>query len=311
MKSLSILTQLLFLVLITQSCSNSEILKTENKIKDTINIPANRYHALLEAYQTQILSNDTVYLGFRIGMSLNDVENRVALLTERGIVTRSGNKLFSYIASNESTENDKDSVHQFVVELLLGVDDEEGILKGINANIYAPRFLLTSSNQKRSDENNPAYNAYKEIVGDSMAQANQQNKIANSSKRIKRFIEEHLLSSYRLKYGAENHKIETPSNSTQHIWVSNGRWIELDIDQDYNLITKKLLDRKAQLSKENFSQLIYVASVSYYKVSDKLIFSNAIDKGATEFQIKSDSLMKKQLERENKLSNERVEKSGI
>ncbi len=311
MKPLFVLPTLLLVVFITQSCGSGNASNSDNKIKDTFAIESSRYNALIEAYQTQPLSNDTVFLGFRIGMTLPEVDARVALLIKNGVVTRVGNRIFSYIASNEWTQNDKDSVHQFIVEILLGINKKEGVLKGINANIYAPRFLLTPNPKKVEDENNPSYNAYKEIVGDSMVQANKQTQDDRSVERIKRFVDEHLLSSYRLRYGSENHKIENSFNTVKYVWISNGRLIELDLDREYNQITKKLLERELPLSTDNFSELVFIGSASYYPISEKVNYEKAVDKAASEFQKKSDSTIKSDQQKENQLTKDRVKNSGI
>ncbi|HYH16500.1 MAG TPA: hypothetical protein VD794_14825, partial [Flavisolibacter sp.] len=234
-------------------------------------------------------------------------------LVSSGRIIKQDNKLFGWIPTNEINNNDKDGVQQFISELTIHIDSRTNTLNSIFAKLYAPRYLIRPMQEKEeSGQENKAYAAYREIVGDSFIKSSkaEMQKPESYSRLIKMFLDENLISLYHTKYGSEA-QYESKDSQDTYTWLDNGRLIELSLSTDYKAIASRLLNGKKPKHKHDFSSLVQIGSTLYSTPAVKLERGKQIDKASNEFYKLMEAHTREEKKQETESLKERVNNAGI
>jgi hypothetical protein len=292
------------------SCNNVQYGTNRPSIKDTINLEKEDYHRMLEAYKDEQLTNDTLLLGFRIGMPVAELQEHLKELIEQGRIVNQNHKLYGLIPTNEYCSDDKDQVHQFVAELAFHLDKTGNVLNSIYADLYGPRFLDMLS-QKRLKA------GYVPSIEEIFESAAQGVGVEDDS-HVKSFSEK-LMKSYRVKYNSENHIIpDNFLNRSAHLWISQGRFIEVTLYDDYRQLCNDYLRTPLPNSENDFSELVLIGSLKYTSVDVAIAIEEKINNMKPFFEAMVDSLNYNQIQMEeqrvrekNQRVKEQVNESGI
>lgn len=273
------------------------------------------YERLLETYKNERLTDSTILLGFRIGMNQEDLNTHINHLKNSGKVLQYEDKLFGLIPSIEYCSRDKDSVHQFVAELHLHTDKQEG-LKGIHATLFGPRFYIVPKPVKTTEgetQPNPIQQIYGEIVGDSAADAAKRNWYKPESRvsSLKFLFKEGLLKTYVTRYGNALYWDNDKTGMNNQYWLSHGKIIHLALREDYLAIAKEYFKRVKPVSKEQMAGLIYIGETYYTSVTNALNFRKAVKALAPIVENEFENALEAEKHRKEMTEKKRAEKSGI
>lgn len=191
-------------LLFLTSCNEKGGRYLTSSLKDSVRVDVSKYPRLLEEYKKEPLINDTILLGFRIGMPLVEAKARIKDLLRQNVLIENDENIFYLIPVDEWCSEDKDSVHQFVTKLSFSFKDNR--LTRIYVKLFAPRFYITPIRFRRSEEemsNDPIYQEYRKIVGDSFYYASraEMNDPKFYKGELQLLFDDQLLSLFEIKYG--------------------------------------------------------------------------------------------------------------
>jgi hypothetical protein len=320
MKTRKSTTNLFILILIiclfSESACNSNRVNEVPPIQDSSNILDTDYYRFLQSYKHDNLTNDTILLGFQIGMPASNLKAHLKKLISIGAIVNKNHKLYALIPFNERCTDDKDSVHQFIAELVFYLNDSDSTLNTIYATLYGPRFYIVPVKQRASEKlmlRNPMYRLYKKTVGDSFFNA--------TSEKIKTpdfytpLIEHYLLKggivkNYQLKYGSETRTISEDSKNV-HLWITQGRVIVLSLRNAFYDIAKDYLNRTMPVSKSEFTGMVQIGELRYSSITNEILSQEKMGKAASSLKGYMDSTYKNEEEDRERKEREKVNESGI
>lgn len=303
--------------LLSESACNSNRVNEELPRQDSSNILDTDYYRLLQSYKDDNLTNDTILLGFQIGMPASKLKAHLKKLISTGTIVNKNHKLYALIPYNERCIDDKDSIHQFIAELIFHLNDSDSTLNTIYATLYGPRFYIVPVKQRASDklllERNPWYRSYKKTVGDSFFNATREEikKPDFYTPLIEHYLlKEGIVNNYQLKYGPETRALQEDSKNV-HLWITHGRAIELSLRNDYYHIARDYLFRTMPVSKSKFTGMVQIGELRYSSITNEILFQEKMGKAATSFKKYMDSTYKNEKDDKERKEREKVSKSGI
>jgi hypothetical protein len=302
-------------LLFDSACNGNKYSNKDTLIQDTTNILDINYYRILQSYRNENLINDTILLGFQIGMPASKLKAHLKKLISTGTIVNKNHKLYALIPYNERCIDDKDSLHQFVAELIFHLNGDSA-LNSMYATLYGPRFYIVPVKQRAPDkllERNPFNRLYKETVGDSFFNATRENvkKPEFYMPLIEHYLfKEGILNNYQIKYGYET-RTHSEDGTNVHLWITDGRVIELTLRNAYYEIAENYLNRTMPVSKKEFTGLVPIGELRYSSVANEILFQERMGKAASSLKKYFDSTYESgKAEQENK-ERERVNKSGI
>lgn len=308
----------LSILLFLTSCNEESGRNSTSFLKDSVKIDISQYPKLLEEYRKEPLTNDTILLGFRIGMTLVEAETRIKDLLRQNVLIENNKNIFYLIPADEWCDEDKDSVHQFVTKLSFSFKDDR--LTRIYAKLFAPRFYITPIKFRRSEgemSKDSVYQEYRKIVEDSFYNAgrSEMNDPKFYKGRLQLLFDDQLLNLFEIKYGSARHILYPNEKSLVYgitrIWIDKGRLIELSIDTGYNHIAEQYLSRNIPVSKADFSYLIPIGSLLYSSIPSEITFHQAVDMISKELGKQLDSIMRSNEDDRELREKVKVDKIGI
>ncbi|MBN8877471.1 MAG: hypothetical protein J0I32_07990 [Sphingobacteriales bacterium] len=305
-------------LLFLTSCNEKGGRHLTSSLKDSVRVDVSKYPRLLEEYKKEPLINDTILLGFRIGMPLVEAKARITDLLRQNVLIENDENIFYLIPVDEWCSEDKDSVHQFVTKLSFSFKDNR--LTRIYVKLFAPRFYITPIRFRRSEEemsNDPIYQEYRKIVGDSFYYASraEMNDPKFYKGELQLLFDDQLLSLFEIKYGPARHILLPNEKSLVHeitrIWIDKGRLIKLSLDTGYSRIAEQYLSRNVPVSKADYSHLIPIGGLLYSSIPSEIHFYQAVDMISKELGKQLDSIMRSNEDDRELREKVKVDKIGI
>ena len=165
--------------------------------------------------------------------------------------------------------------------------------------------------------NDPIYQEYRKIVGDSFYYASraEMNDPKFYKGELQLLFDDQLLSLFEIKYGPARHILLPNEKSLVHeitrIWIDKGRLIKLSLDTGYSRIAEQYLSRNVPVSKADYSHLIPIGGLLYSSIPSEIHFYQAVDMISKELGKQLDSIMRSNEDDRELREKVKVDKIGI
>jgi hypothetical protein len=273
------------------------------------------YEQILEKNQDYAVTNDTIFLGFQIGMNKEQLDRHLLTLTESGKVVRVNNKLYALIPCDEHNEMDKDNTNQLIGELFFHFTESSG-LNAIYVAYYGPRFYIKPISQRVEDISqleNPLYQKYVELMGGDSAvkAASERAKTPeDNSGLIYWLLKNNLRDPYEKRYGGGRTR-KGKENYDSRFWMTGGRVIELNLRKDETEIAREYLERVMPASKDEFSGLVFLGDAFYSTVKYRVQLIQVSNETANSLRGYMDSLYRQQQQDSEREKFQRAKDAGF